>query len=93
MSCNCRRCCNNRNSCKPECKPVERKEICCPEERKVIKHEYVVKHRHDIIHEYDVLHEHDYNIYDVVKTREVVRENDCTSHKGNFCDDKKDCDD
>jgi len=65
--------------------PVERKEFNCGVDKQVFKHQHVVKYKHDIINEYDVIHEHEYNYYDVVKNREVVKRNDHTTYKPNYC--------
>jgi hypothetical protein len=31
------------------------------------------------------VHEHEYNYYDVVRTRDVVKHNDHTKHKPDYC--------
>lgn len=71
--------------------PVATRQFDCGKTQRVIRHQHVVKHQHDIINEYDVIHEHDYNYFDVVREREVVRHNDCTTHEPNYCGDEAPC--
>ena len=89
--CNCKKCRHQRYEAAEdrgmECAPECEKEFDCGTDRQIIRHRHVVKHRHDIVNEYDVIHEHEYNYYNVVKTREVVRRNDCEPYNPNYCGD------
>jgi len=88
---------NNFNKCEcknvreERCEPVIRREYNCGVDKKVIKHQHIVRYQHDIVNEYDVVFEHEYNYYDVVTNREVVKRNDCTSYKPNYCEEDLDC--
>ena len=85
MSCNCNEYRTNNFS------SVDKENHNCTPSRQVIKHDVVVKHQHDVVHEYDVVHEHEYNFYDVVKTRDVSKNNDYRNYKPNYCHEEDNC--
>jgi hypothetical protein len=67
--------------------PVDRREFDCGGTTRTIKHQHIVRHNHDTINEYDIIHEHNYNVYDVVREREVTCRHDHTTHRPNYCGD------